>query len=132
MVDRTTETRVTTETVDRYVCPNCEQKYDEKEMVSIGLGISRETKQSVRLPVNKNVTRCSEISAICENCSENIFDYNGENGDLLHKNASEFELPSKTLMESLLDHEKLPFFFWVIIVPLLILIIILLTFSPGI
>lgn len=93
-VKTTTETieveqpAITTETVDLYICPNCRQEYEIDEMVNIGLGI-----REISNTTDSDWYAIHEISMICCNCAELLFDYNHPDGD---KNISYTEKSSGT------------------------------------
>lgn len=72
MVETTQETRVTTETVDLYICPSCDQRYEKAAMVSVGFGVvTRE---------DESTGSFEKISMLCENCTQSLFDYEGAHG----------------------------------------------------
>jgi len=81
MVEKTTKTRVTTETVDLYVCPSCEQEYEPTEMLNMGLGTERSEAGSY--------ASFEEMNMICENCAKSIFDYSGSGNTTTQKIKSE-------------------------------------------
>jgi len=77
MVEKTSETRVTTETIDLYVCPSCQQGYEPDEMVNLGLGATKLDRESY--------ASVEEITMLCRNCSESIFEYEGDAGSVPEK-----------------------------------------------
>jgi len=88
MVEKTQETRVTTETVDLYVCPSCEQGYEKDEMVNVGLGAVKSKGEST--------ASFEEISMMCENCTNSIFKYQGEKGSIPDTYISELDRKEKS------------------------------------
>lgn len=73
MVEKRTETRVTTETVEVYVCPSCGQQYDRAQMVNVGLGYST---------ADDAETSAEAVSMLCRNCADSVFGYDGPTGSV--------------------------------------------------
>ena len=69
---------LTTETVEIYICPNCEQEYEIEEMVNIGLGLRQFDNTT-----DDDWYDIEESSMLCQNCAESIFGYQGRVGKIL-------------------------------------------------
>jgi len=87
MVEKTEKTRVTTETVDVYICPSCNQKYEIHEMVNIGLGTNKSK--------GRDDVYFENVSMMCENCADSIFDYDTEEGNITNDEIIYEELQEK-------------------------------------
>lgn len=74
MVERRQETRVTTERVDLFVCPNCKQRYEDEQMVCATLG--------AEVAEDGDEASYSEVTALCENCADSVFGYTGPKGSV--------------------------------------------------
>jgi len=55
---------------EEYYCPNCEQWFDEEELVSVGVAVDEDGDDP------------EEVDQLCATCAEIVFDYNGATGDL--------------------------------------------------
>ncbi len=75
------EPKVTTEEVDLYVCPSCEEEYREDEMVRVGLGLEKH--------YFGDEPDYSEISSMCQYCTSAIFDYDGKTGEIKNNFSSD-------------------------------------------
>jgi len=62
MVKKTQETRVTTETIELFICPVCEQKYEQGDLLRAEIDRKEEPLETL----------------ICLTCAEALFDYDGE------------------------------------------------------
>jgi len=65
----------TTVEEEEYCCPNCEQWFDEDEIVLVGIGPTKENEDAVEFDWDH-----AKMDQVCQHCAEFLWEYDGYTG----------------------------------------------------